>query len=360
MGEPIIQFGIIGCAEIARKVSRAIILAPNAHLSAVASRTVEKAAAFAKANNFPSDAKIYGSYESLLDDPDIDVVYVPLPTSLHVKWACLAAKKKKHVLLEKPVGLNVGEFDKILEVCETNGVQIMDGTMWMHNPRTQKMKEFLADKERFGEIRTIHSCFTFAGDEDFLKNDIRVKPDLDGLGALGDAGWYGIRAILWATDYELPNTVIALHGPILNEAGVILACSASFHWDDGKIATFHCSFLTHLTMYITAIGTNGTLHLDDFIIPFNEKESSFTATSKSWFNELVTGWTHLPNQHTVAAEIPQEACMVREFARLVANIKVNGAKPDQSWPIRSRKTQILLDAVKASIERGFEPVKIVN
>ncbi|KAF2291042.1 hypothetical protein GH714_019292 [Hevea brasiliensis] len=175
MAETVIHFGIIGCAEIARKVYRAINLAPNAHPSAVASRSVEKAAAFAKANNFPPDAKIYGSYESLLDEPDIDAVYVPLPTSLHVKWAPLVAQKKKHILLEKPVGLNVGEFDKILGACEANVVQIMDARS-------------------------------------------------DGLGALGDTGWYSIRAILWATDYELPKTVIALRGPVLNEAGVILAC----------------------------------------------------------------------------------------------------------------------------------------
>lgn len=155
MAEASIQFGIIGCAEIARKVSRAINLAPNAQLSAVASRSLEKASAFAKANNFPPNAKIYGCYESLLDDPDIDAVYVPLPTSLHLKWACLAAQKKKHILLEKPVGLNVGEFDKILEACEANGVQIMDGTMWMHNPRTHKMKQFLTDKERFGDLKTV-------------------------------------------------------------------------------------------------------------------------------------------------------------------------------------------------------------
>ena len=136
-----VSFGIIGCAEIARKVSRAITLAPNAQLSAIASRSVEKASAFAKANNFSSYVKIYGSYESILDDPDIDVIYVPLPTSLRLNWVCLAAQKKKHMLLEKLVGLNVSEFDKILMACEANGVQIMDGrTMWMHNPRTQIMQ----------------------------------------------------------------------------------------------------------------------------------------------------------------------------------------------------------------------------
>ncbi|KAH8509142.1 hypothetical protein Peur_050975 [Populus x canadensis] len=358
MAEKPIRFGIIGCADIARKLSRAITLAPNAELSAVASRSLDKASAFAKANNFPPSAKIYGSYEDLLDDPEIDAVYVPLPTSLHVKWACLVAQKKKHILLEKPVGLNVTELDKIVEACEANGVQIMDGTMWIHNPRTHKMKEFLNDKERFGELKNMHSCFTFAGDEDFLKNDIRVKSDLDALGALGDAGWYGIRSILWAVDYELPKTVTALPGPVLNEAGVILSCGAALHWEDGKVATFHCSFLAHLTMDITAIGTAGTLHLNDFIIPFGEKEASFTTVSKSGFTDLVTGWVPVPSQHTVTTDLPQEACMVTEFARLVGNIKANGAKPDPKWPSISRKTQLILDAVTTSIAQGSKPVEI--
>ncbi|XVF37268.1 hypothetical protein REPUB_Repub19eG0131700 [Reevesia pubescens] len=137
-----IRFGIIGCAEIARKISRAILLAPNATISAVASRSIDKAVNFAKANEFPPEAKIYGSYESLLDDPNIDAVYLPLPTSLHLKWAVLAVQKKKHLLTEKPVALNVAEFDEILKACEENGAQIMDGTMWVHHPRTEKMKEF--------------------------------------------------------------------------------------------------------------------------------------------------------------------------------------------------------------------------
>ena len=150
-----IRFGIIGCADIARKVSRAITLAPNATLYAVGSRSIEKASAFAAANGFPPGAKVYGSYEAVLDDPDVDAVYVPLPTSLHVRWAVLAAQKKKHLLLEKPVALNAAEFDKIIEVCESNGVQLMDGTMWMHHPRTAKMAEFLSDTQRFGQLKSV-------------------------------------------------------------------------------------------------------------------------------------------------------------------------------------------------------------
>ncbi|KAL4278526.1 hypothetical protein GQ457_03G029420 [Hibiscus cannabinus] len=355
-----IRFGIIGCAEIARKVSRAIQLAPNATVYAVASRNVDKAANFAKANGFPPHTKIYGSYESLLDDPDVDAVYLPLPTSLHLKWAVLTAQKKKHILTEKPVALNVAEFDQILKACEENGVQIMDGTMWVHHPRTHKMKDFLNDKERFGQLKTVNSCFTFFADPDFLKNDIRVKPDLDALGALGDAGWYGIRSILWAADYELPKTVTAIRHPVLNEAGVLLECGASLLWDNGRIATFHCSFLSNLTMNLTAIGTSGTLHLTDFIIPYQEHEASYTTSTKPNFDELVTGWSQLPSEHTVTVDLPQEVCMVREFASLVKNIKKNGTQPDKKWPTISRKTQLVLDAVKASIDKGFQPVEIVS
>ncbi|XP_010530138.1 PREDICTED: uncharacterized oxidoreductase At4g09670-like isoform X1 [Tarenaya hassleriana] len=353
-----IRIGVLGCAEIARKVSRAIHLAPNATVSAVASRSAEKAKAFAAANGYPPTAKIHGSYESLLNDPDVDALYVPLPTSLHVEWAVRAAEKGKHLLLEKPVAMNVAEFDKIIAACESNGIQIMDGTMWVHNPRTQKMKEYLSDPELFGQLKTVHSCFSFAGDEDFLKNDIRVKPGLDGLGALGDAGWYTIRATLLANNYELPKSVTALPGPILNEAGVILSCSAFLHWEDGRTATISCSFLANLTMDITAVGTKGTLHVHDFIIPFQETEASFSTSTKAWFNEGVTGWVNKPSEHKIMTELPQEACMVREFARLVGEIKNRGAKPDGFWPSISRKTQLVIDAVKESIGKNFEPIDL--
>ncbi|XP_043691227.1 uncharacterized oxidoreductase At4g09670-like [Telopea speciosissima] len=351
MAETPIRFGILGCASISlkltKKLSRSITLSPNSTLDAIGSNSFDEAKKFAAENGFPPSVKIYGSYEAVLDDPNVDAVYLPLPPRLHLRWAVLAAEKKKHLLLEKPVALNVDEFDQIVEACEANGVQFMDGTLWMHHPRTSKMKEFLLDTQRFGHLKTVHSFFSFAANDDFLKNDIRVKPHLDGLGALGDAGWYCIRSILWACDYELPKTVIALRGPILNEAGVILACGSSLHWEDGKTATFHCSFLSNLTMDITALGTEGTLHVRDFIIPYEEKSASFSVSCKTGFTE-----------HVVTTDLPQEIFMVREFSRLVKNIKEGGSEPESKWLSISRKTQLVLDAVKASIERDFEPIQV--
>lgn len=207
-------------------------------------------------------------------------------------------------------------------------------------------------------VAQIHTCFTFGADPDFLENDIRVKPDLDALGSLGDEGWYCVRAILWAANYELPKTVLATRDPVLNKAGVLLSCGASLYWEDGKVATFYCSFLSNLTMDITAVGTKGTLHVHDFIIPYEEKKASFYGASESSFDELVTKWDSQPRKYEIENDLPQEALMVNEFSRLVAEIKFNHSKPEKKWPTISRKTQLVLDAVKASIEKGFEPVQI--
>ncbi|VVB08645.1 unnamed protein product [Arabis nemorensis] len=345
-----IRIGVMGCADIARKVSRAINLAPNAVIAAVASRSLEKAKSFASANGYPESTKIHGSYESILEDPEADALYVPLPTSLHVEWAIRAAEKRKHILLEKPVAMNVAEFDKIVAACEANGVQIMDGTMWVHNPRTAKLKEFLSVPERFGQLKSAQSCFSLPGDENFLKNNIRVKPDLDGLGALGDTGWYAIRATLLANNFELPKTVTAFPGAVRNESGVILSCGASLSWEDGKTATIYCSFLADLAMDITAIGTKGTLRVHDYILPYKETEASFITSTKAWFNDLVTAWVDPPSEHTVKTASARSV--------YVGEIKNKGAKPDVFWPSISRKTQLVVDAVKESLDKNYEQISL--
>ncbi|XP_008381353.3 uncharacterized oxidoreductase At4g09670-like [Malus domestica] len=355
-----IRFGITGCADIARKVARAIKLAPNATLYAIASRSIDKARKFAAHNGLSGAVKIYGSYEQLLDDPCVDAVYMPLPTSLHLQWAVLAARKKKHLLLEKPTALDVGELDRILEACESNGVQFMDGSMWLHHPRTAKLKDLIFDPKLFGQTDFIRSTSTLPGTQDFLESNIRVKPNLDALGALGGVGWYCIGAILWAKDYKLPTVVNALPDVIRNSAGVILSCSASFHWEpaDKTVATIHCSFLSHTSMDLAMTGSNGSLHCNDYIIPYQENSASFDYTSGATFVELHIGWNVKPEEVTVTSELPQEALMVQEFARNAENIRKFGNRPDSKWPDISRKTQLVLDAVKKSIDLGCKPVKL--
>lgn len=360
MGDNTVRFGILGCANIARKVARAISLAPNATLCAIASRSVNKAEKFAAENNLPESVRVYGSYDQVLEDPGVDVVYVPLPTSLHVRWVVTAAEKKKHVLVEKPAALDVAELDRILEACESNGVQFMDGSMWLHHPRTAQMEDLfsLSRSRSIGPIHFIHSSSTMPTTPEFLESDIRVKPDMDALGALGDLGWYCIGASLWAKGYQLPTTVTALPDFTRNTAGVILSITASMQWDQPNqtIATIHCSFLSHTTMDLAICGSNGSLHLKDFIIPYQETSASFDFTFGAMFVDLHIGWNVRPEEVHVATKLPQEALMVQELARLVASIRDGGSRPSTKWPEITRKTQLVVDAVKKSLELGCKPV----
>ncbi|KAL1814348.1 hypothetical protein ACET3Z_016922 [Daucus carota] len=356
-----IRFGIMGCAKAATKVSRAIKMSPNSTLYAIASRSLEKAQQFATENGY-SDQQvvIYGSYSELLDDPLVDAVYMPLPTSLHLEWAVLAAEKKKHLLLEKPTALDATQLDRILEACRSNGVQFMDGSMWYHHPRTAKMKELLSDSKLFGQVKSIYSSSSYVGGQGFLENNVRIKADLDSLGALGDAGWYCVGGILWAMNNNLPTTVTALPSVVRNSDGVLLSCTASLHWEKEEIvATFFCSFLAHETMDLTISGSNGTLHLEDFIIPYEETSASFKYTSGAKFVDMHIGWNVKPEEVQVdTGELPQEARMVQELSRLIQGIKYSGRLPDQKWAEVSRVTQLVIDTVIRSINYGFEPVYI--
>jgi predicted dehydrogenase len=155
MAEERLQFWNTGLCKHSQKLSRAINMAPNSTLHAISSRSLEKATAFASANNLSPEVKLYGSYDEVLDDPSVDAVYIPLPTSLHLEWALKSAQKKKHILLEKPPALSVQELDIIIEACNTNGVQLMDGTMWMHHPRTHRMKQLLGNPDLFGNLNSV-------------------------------------------------------------------------------------------------------------------------------------------------------------------------------------------------------------
>ncbi|KAI3794385.1 hypothetical protein L1987_37016 [Smallanthus sonchifolius] len=354
-----VHFGILGCAEIASKVCRAINLSPNSILRAISSRSIEKAKQFAIKNSLSESVKVYGSYEEVLDDPFVDAVYVPLPTSLHLKWAVLAAEKKKHVLLEKPTALDVGELDRILDACESNGVQFMDGSMWYHHPRTARMKEFISDPTLFGQVKTIYSSSSFFPPPQFFETNIRTKADLDAFGALGDAGWYCIGAILWAMNYKMPTTVTALPATIRNSDGVIMSTTVAFHWEqEGTTATFYCSFLSHETMDVLVLGSKGSFHVEDLIIPYEESSASFNFTSGASFADLHIGWNMKEQEVQVHNELPQEALMVKEFSRLVKGIKDSSIRPDTKWREVSRTSQVVLDALKLSVDSGFKRVYI--
>ena len=239
-------------------------------LAAVASRDLAKAAAFAKEWGF---AKAYGSYDELLADPEIDAVYVPLPTSMRREWVVKAAQRGKHVLCDKPCAASLKELVAMTAACRTAGVQFLDGVMYMHHERLNSMGRYLSDNA-LGDIRRITSGFSFASPLEW--SNIRTQAALEPAGCVGDLGWYTIRWALWALNWEMPTHASAVAHKSTAE-GVPLDVSTTLYYADaGKVCTFDCSFTTALRQWAEVAGTKGALFLNlqrlhafDVILFFN-------------------------------------------------------------------------------------------
>ena len=143
------RWGILGTAGIARKNWQAIALSGNSTLTAVASRSLDRSRQFIAecqaACPLPSAPAAVGSYDELLTRPDVDAVYIPLPTGLRKEWVVRAADAGKHVLVEKPVGVTAADVRDMLAACDRNRVQFMDGVMFMHSRRLDALRRTLDD-----------------------------------------------------------------------------------------------------------------------------------------------------------------------------------------------------------------------
>ena len=148
-------------------------------------RDQAKAEAYAHEIGVP---RAYGSYEAMLADPDIDVVYNPLPNHLHAEWTIKCAEAGKHVLCEKPLALSVAEVDRVMAAAQANHVIVAEAFMYKHHPQTLKALELLAQKP-IGDLIAIKGVFTF--DLTPRSNDIRWVPEYGG-GSIWDVGCYPI------------------------------------------------------------------------------------------------------------------------------------------------------------------------
>ncbi len=185
--------GILGCARVAKKNCRAIKASSCCAVAAIASRSKEKADGFINevlVDDQESFTTYSGedAYNTLLDSTNLDSVYIPLPTKLHEQYVAKALSSK-HVLLEKPVATSAASYRQMLDAASKSGKFLMDGTMFVHHPRTAHFVTSIPNPNR------VHFNFTFdaSGGGNFFKNDIRVKKDGDCMGCVGDLGWYCVR-----------------------------------------------------------------------------------------------------------------------------------------------------------------------
>ncbi|WKA45972.1 Gfo/Idh/MocA family oxidoreductase [Geobacillus zalihae] len=245
-----VRFGIMSTAAIAKYVMiPAIRRADYAEVVAIASES-GKAKQAAKELGIP---KAYDSYDQLLDDPDVDAVYIPLPNSLHAEWTIKAAKKKKHVLCEKPAALCAEDVRRMIEVCEENGVLFMEAFMYQFHPQHERVKQLLAAGE-IGDVKYMRTHFSFYLED--RETNIRMNDELGG-GSLFDVGCYCVhstRHILGAEPIEL-----FVQSHFDSHHSVDLTTNGWMRMENGVLAQFTCSFDMFFKNEYEIIGTKGNI-----------------------------------------------------------------------------------------------------
>jgi D-xylose 1-dehydrogenase (NADP+, D-xylono-1,5-lactone-forming) len=247
-----VRWGILSTADINNKVLAGLPGSPAVDVVAVGSRDAARAEAFASEHGLP---RAHGSYEQLLADPDVEAVYIPLPNGMHVEWTLAAIAAGKHVLCEKPLSPRAEEVERCFDAAEAAGLVLSEGFMWRHTPQAQRL-ESLVREGAIGELRLIRAAFSFPLDR---FPDVRWDADLEG-GALMDVGCYcvsGSRFLAGAEPERVTGESVAA------ESGVDARFVATLRFPGDLLATFDCGFDLPPRDELEAIGSTGSLFVDD-------------------------------------------------------------------------------------------------
>ena len=266
-----VKWGVLGTANIAEGCTiPGMKLASGCELYAIAGRSEGKVQRFKEFFGFE---KAYVGYDKLLEDPEVAAVYIPLPNNLHKEWVIKALNAGKHVLCEKPLGLNLKEVQEMFEAAEKNHVILMEAYAYLHTPYIASLKEDVTGG-RIGDIDYIETAFVTSGYSD----DIRIRRETGG-GAMYDLGCYCTTMILSLTDSE-PEYVKA--DAEFNEEKVDVFTSAIIKFKNGTRASFNVGMILGVDrnarwdrLYI--YGSNGNIRSS---VAYNEAGSlSYTISS---------------------------------------------------------------------------------
>jgi predicted dehydrogenase len=242
---------VISTAAINDLVLPGFARSERADLVAVASRTEERAAAYAAEHGIPRG---YGSYDGLLADDEVEAVYISLPNSLHGEWTRKALEAGKHVLCEKPLTPDAGEARDLFALAEEHSLLLMEAFMYRHHPQTHTARDLIRGGE-IGEPLIVRSWFHFEVEDP--SSDVRYRADLAG-GALRDVGCYCVSFSNYLLE-DAPSEVSAVaHWA---DSGVDQRFAASMSYESGALATFDCSIQAPLHIGLTVLGSRGALHI---------------------------------------------------------------------------------------------------
>lgn len=267
-----VKWGVLGCANFARKRTiPALLKAPSVELVGVASRNRDKAELFRADFGLP---RAFGSYEEMIEDPEIQAVYIPLPNGLHGQWMIKAARARKHSVTEKPFASNAAEAREVARVAAQEGVLVMEGFMWRLHEQHIAARAAIAGGA-IGRVRLVRGCFTFPIPR---QPNVRLVPSLSG-GCVMDIGCYPVSAARYYFGAE-PTAAFA-RGNIDPEYGVDMRVCGVLEFPEGR-ALFDCGFDLPFRVGLEVVGEAGILQVPkpwlpdpEAVIAINGEERKF-------------------------------------------------------------------------------------
>ncbi|WP_169084901.1 Gfo/Idh/MocA family protein [Paenibacillus sp. PL91] len=312
-----LKWGILGCAGIAKRaVIPGLKRSELNEVAAIASRSGDNAKKTAEELEIPT---AYGSYEELLADPSIDVVYIPLPNHLHREWTIRAAEAGKHILCEKPLALTEKEAAEMAEAAAKAGVLLSEAFMYRYHPRYDMIKK-LIDAGEIGDVRGIRSAFTFnnAGH----KENVRYRKEWGG-GSIYDVGCYPINAarLLLGKEPEAV-TVQALFSP--EHDHVDMMASGLIEFEGSVSLTFDCGMWAAFRNPLEVLGTEGIIEVPSAFVTGEPGSGNFFVTAKGERREV-----EVPHVNAYTAQADHLAQAIRGGTQLqfggadaISNMKV--------------------------------------
>ena len=270
MANKVLNWGLLSTARINRSLIPPLLASKRNHLLAVGSRSQQTADAYAKEKKI---ARAHGSYEALLADPDIDVIYNPLPNYLHAEWTIKAVEAGKHVLCEKPLALTVDEVDAIKSAAQKHGRVVAEAFMYRHHAQTLKVQEMVKSGS-LGEIKLVRGSFSF-----FLthEGDVRLNPEWGG-GSIWDVGCYPIsytRSVLG----EEPLEVFGWQ--VTGRTGIDDTFVGQMRFRGDVLAQFDSSFVIPSHAFMEIVGSEGTLSIPHPFKPLENEAIYLTSGEKT-------------------------------------------------------------------------------
>jgi predicted dehydrogenase len=255
-----LRWGVLSTAGIGRNVvTPALQHARNGTVVAVASRDEQRAREYASALGI---GRVHPTYQALLDDPDIDAVYIPLPNALHAEWTIKAAQAGKAVLCDKPLAATAADAARAIEACAKHGVPLMEGFMWRFHPQTLRVRELIASGA-IGGIREVRAQLSVNIMNPADPKNIRYQRALGG-GALLDMGCYAVN-VSRAMFGQEPKRVIGWRH-VDPRYGVDTSAAAILEFEEG-IALASCSFQGNGNGSYVVIGTKASIEVPRGLVP---------------------------------------------------------------------------------------------